>query len=97
MSTLPTVQYSTAIHTMKPGMVVVLPLKLNEKLPDSAHSTPTKLTSVTTAFRKPIDRPMVWLVNRFTSSCRRWSGLSGTRWPGWGRPASVVVGSGAPA
>ena len=82
---------------MKPGMVKLLPLRLNEKLPDSAHSTPTKLASVTTALRKPIDSLMVWPVNRLMSSCRRWSGLSGTRWSGCGRPAAVVVGSAAPA
>ena len=56
---------------MKPGIVKLLPPAENEKLPDSPHSTPTKLASVTTAFRKPIERPTVCVVNRFTSSCRR--------------------------
>ena len=78
---------------MKPGMVNWWPPSAKLKPPESDHRMPTKLTSVTTAFRKPIDRSMVCVVNRFTSSCRRWSGLSGTRWPGAGRPLGVMAAS----
>ena len=96
VSTLPTVQYSSAIHTMKPGITNALPPTLNEKLPDRPHRMPTKLARVTTALRKPMDRPTVCAVNWAASSCRRWSGLSGARWPGTGRPLPACSSGAGP-
>ena len=55
--TLPAMQYTSAIHTMKPGISHDEPWNSKPNAPDSPHKMPTKLTSVTTAFSSPMLRP----------------------------------------
>ena len=54
LMTLPTAQYTTAAHTMKPGISQCCPPASKPNAPDSPHKMPTKLTSVTTAFSSPM-------------------------------------------
>ena len=75
--TVPSTEYPSATQTIAPTIWWVVPLKVNEKLPDSAHSSPMKLMSVTTAFSRPMERDIVALVKICMSSWMRWSGLSG--------------------
>jgi hypothetical protein len=57
--TVPTTQYATASPHHGAHDLVGGAAHRNSKLPDSPQRMPTKLTSVTTAFSRPIDREIV--------------------------------------
>lgn len=74
---------------MKPGITRSSPPNEKLKLPLSDHRMPTKLTSVTTAFSRPMLSDTLYVVNRFRSSWMRWSGLSGDLPPPPKRASSI--------